>query len=269
MILNKKGNLKFYKFEKFEKTNLLNHCFSTKFGGVSKGAYESMNLAFRNDLKENVIENYKIICSAINCDYKNVVFSSQIHKDKIYKVTKKDIGKGLLKKSDIQGYDALITNEPNIVLTTFYADCVPIFLLDPIKKAIGNAHSGWKGTILGIGKKTILEMQKEYGTNPKDLIVGIGPSISLCCFQVDEPVVEKFKNELPFSKKYIFEDNIKGKFKIDLQNIIKESIISLGVLEENIEISKLCTLCNRHIFFSHRAMGEERGSLAGLMCLKD
>lgn len=268
MILNEKGNLKFYTFEKFEKTNLVNHCFSTKFGGVSKGYYESMNLAFRNDLKENVIENYKIICDAINCNYENVVFSSQIHKDKIYKVTKKDTGKGLLRKSNIQGYDALITDEPNIILTTFYADCVPIFLLDPIKKAIGLAHSGWKGTVLEIGKKTILEMKKEYGTNPKDLIVGIGPSISLCCFQVDEPVVQNFKENLPFSEKYIFKDDIEGKFKIDLQNIIKQSIISLGVLESNIEISGLCTMCNNQTFFSHRIMGEERGSLAGLMCLR-
>ncbi len=165
--------------------------------------------------------------------------------------------------------EKLITNEPNIVLTTFYADCVPIFLLDPIKKAIGIAHSGWKGTVLEIGKKTILKMQEEYETEAKDLLVGIGPSISLCCFQVDKPVAEKFRNELPFSEKYIFEDNIKGKFKIDLQNIIKESILSLGVLEENIEISKICTLCNSNMFFSHRAMGEERGSLAGLMCLKE
>ena len=269
MNLNEKGSLKFYTFEKFEKTGLVNHCFSTKFGGVSKGFYESMNLAFRDDLKENVIENYKIICNAINCDYKNVVFSSQTHEDKIYKVTKEDKGKGLLKDSNIKGFDALITNEPEIVLTTFYADCVPIFILDPIKKAIGLAHSGWKGTVLEIGKKTILKMEEEYGTNPKDLLIGIAPSISLCCFQVDMPVVEKFKESIPFSEKYIFDDTEDGKFKIDLQNIIKESIISTGVLKDNIEISGICTMCNSHMFFSHRVMGDKRGSLAGIMSLKD
>lgn len=268
MKLNIKDDLQFYTFEQLEKTNLVNHCFSTKFGGISNGVYESMNLSFREDLKENVIKNYQIICDAINCNYENVVFSSQTHKDKIYKVTKKDIGKGLLKESDIYGFDALITNEPEIVLTTFYADCVSIFILDPIKKAIGIAHSGWKGTVLEIGKKTILKMKEEYNTNPKDLIVGIGPSISKCCFQVDLLVVEQFKNAIPFSEKYIFNDNEEGKYKIDLQNIIKESILTTGVLEQNIEISGLCTMCNSDIFFSHRVMGNERGSLAGLIQLK-
>ncbi|MDE6357574.1 MAG: peptidoglycan editing factor PgeF, partial [Eubacteriales bacterium] len=217
----------------------------------------------------NVIENYKIICNAINCDYKNVVFSNQTHEDKIYKVTKEDKGKGLLKDSNIKGFDALITNEPEIVLTTFYADCVPIFILDHIKKAIGLAHSGWKGTVLEIGKKTILKMEEEYGTNPKDLLIGIAPSISLCCFQVDMPVVEKFKENIPFSEKYIFDDIENCKYKIDLQNIIKESIISTGVLKDNIEISGICTMCNSDMFFSHRVMGDERGSLAGIMSLKD
>ena len=268
MKLNEKGNLKFYTFKSFEKTGLVNHCFSTKFGGVSTGFYESMNLAFRNDLKQNVIQNYKIICEAINCNYKNVVFSDQIHQDKIYKVTKDDVGKGFLKTTDICGYDALITNEPEIVLSTFYADCVPIFILDPIKKAIGVAHSGWKGTVLEIGKKTILKMQEEYEIDPKDLIIGIAPSISLCCFQVDTPVVKIFKESIPFSEKFIFNDKEEGKFKIDLQNIIKKSILSTGVLEKNIEISGLCTMCNSDIFFSHRVMGNDRGSLAGIISLK-
>lgn len=268
MKLNTKGDLKFYTFEQFEETNLVNHCFSTKFGGVSKGCYESMNLSFRDDKRENIIENYKIICDAINCNYKNIVFSSQIHEDKVYKVTNKDKGKGIIRKSDFYGYDALITNEPEIVLTTFYADCVSIFILDPINKAIGIAHSGWKGTILEIGKKTILKMKEEYDTNPKDLIIGIGPSISSCCFQVDLPVVQKFKENIPFSEKYIFNDKQEGKFKIDLQNIIKESIMHTGVLEKNIEISGICTMCNSDIFFSHRVMGNERGSLAGLIQLK-
>lgn len=268
MILNEINDLKFYTFENIQKTNLVSHCFTTKFGGVSKGYCKSMNLSFKNDLKDNVMQNYKIICDAINCNFENVVLSNQVHKDKVYKVTKKDAGKGLLKESDIKEYDALITNQQGIVLTTFYADCVPIFILDTEKKAIGIAHSGWKGTVLEIGKKTILKMIKEFNTNPKDLIIGIGPSISLCCFQVDKPVVDSFLKNIPFSKKYIFQDNsFQNKFKIDLQNIIKESIISLGVLEKNIEISGLCTMCNSHMFFSHRIMGDKRGSLAGLICL--
>lgn len=267
MKLNEKGDLKYYTFENIEKTNIVKHCFSTKFGGVSAGCYESMNLAFREDKRENVIKNYEIICDSIGLDYKNVVFSSQIHEDKIYKVTKEDIGKGLLRESNIKGYDALITNEKDIVLVTFYADCVSIFIVDPINKAIGIAHSGWRGTVKEIGIKTIKEMKKQYNSQPKDLIIGIGPSIEKCCFQVGEDVAEQFKNMLPFSKDYIFNDTQKGKYKIDLQNIIKKSLINNGVLEENIEISNLCTMCNNKTFFSHRFMGDNRGSLAGIISL--
>lgn len=267
MKLNEQDNLKYYTFENIEKTNIVKHCFSTKFGGVSTGCYESMNLAFREDKKENVIKNYEILCNSIGVDYKNVVFSNQIHQDKIYKVTKKDIGKGLLKESDIKGYDALITNEKDIVLVTFYADCVSIFIVDPINKAIGMAHSGWRGTVKEIGAKTIKEMTKEYNSNPKDLIVGIGPSIEKCCFQVGGEVVEEFKKDLPFSENYIFNDSVKDKFKIDLQGIIKQTIINSGVLENNIEVSRLCTMCNSNMFFSHRVMGNERGSLAAIISL--
>lgn len=267
MKLNEKGNLKYYTFENIEKTNIVKHCFSTKFGGVSTGCYESMNLAFREDKRENVIRNYEIICDSIGLDYKNVVFSSQIHKDKIYKVTKEDIGKGLLKESNIKGYDALITNEKDIVLVTFYADCVSIFIVDPVNKAIGIAHSGWRGTVKEIAVKTIKEMGKNYDSQPKDLIIGIGPSIEKCCFQVGEDVVNQFEDILPFSKDYIFDDIQKGKYKIDLQSIIKKSLVNNGVLEENIEISNLCTMCNNETFFSHRFMGDKRGSLAGIISL--
>lgn len=269
MKLNEKGNLKYYTFENIEKTNMVKHCFSTKFGGVSKGFYESMNLSFRDDIKENVIKNYEIICSGIGVDYKNVVFSSQIHEDKIYKVTKEDVGKGLLRQSNIKGYDALITNEKDIALVTFYADCVSIFIVDPINKAIGIAHSGWRGTVKEIGAKTIKQMNKIYGSNAKDLIVGIGPSIEKCCFQVGKEVVETFKKDLPFSEKYIFNDTIKDKYKIDLQGIIKQTLINSGVLEKNIEVSELCTMCNNEMFFSHRFMGNERGSLAGIISINN
>lgn len=267
MKLNIKENLKYYTFEKIQKENIIRHCFSTKYGGVSSGVYESMNLSFRDDSRENVIKNYEIICNAIGCNYKNVVFSSQIHQDKVYNVKKEDAGKGLFQESDIYGYDALITNEKDIVLVTFYADCVPIFILDPVKKAIGLAHSGWRGTVKEIGVKTIYKMRDEFKTDPRDLIIGIGPSISKCCFQIGEEVYDIFKEYLPFSKEFMSKDEEKGRYKLDLQNIIKQNIIKTGVLEENIEISGICTMCNRDMFFSHRVMGDRRGSLAGIMSL--
>lgn len=263
MKLNIKGKVKYYTFSHIENTNIVKHCFSTKCGGVSTGEYASMNLGFRGN-KEHTLKNYEIMCEAIGVPYKNIVYTGQIHSDKVYNVTKKDI-KGIFSKIE-NGQDALITNEKGITLVTFYADCVPIFLLDPVKRAIGTVHSGWRGTVKEIVKKTILEMGKNFDTDPKDILAGIAPSIAKCHFQVGEDVVNIFKKELPFSEKYIKND-VEGKYKIDLQNIVRQSMIDAGVPYKNIEISGLCTVCDSDIFFSHRMMGEKRGSLASIISL--
>lgn len=263
------GNIVYFTFEKFDNTGIVSHCFSTRKGGVSTGVFKSMNLHFREDNIENVIENYKIICSAIDVDYRNVVFSKQIHNDTIYTVLEKDRGKGLLVESDISDADGLITNKKGIVLTTFYADCVPLYFLDPVKRVIAMAHSGWRGTVKKIGVKAVYKMEKDYDCKRKNILVGIGPSIKKCCFEVDYPVVEEFLNNMNYSKEFIFKDNEKeGKYKIDLQRIIEKALISVGISAENIENAGICTRCNPDLFFSHRYMGNERGSLAGLIALK-
>jgi len=269
MIKHKNGSLVYFTFENFDNTGIVSHCFSTRKGGVSKGVFESMNLRLRNDKFENVIHNYKIICSAIGVDYRDVVFSNQIHSDNIYTVSQCDRGKGLLRKSDINDADGLITNEKNIVLTTFYADCVPVFLLDPVKRVIAMAHSGWRGTVKKISAKAVLKMERDYGCEKKNILLGIGPSIKKCCFEVDYPVVCEFQKNILFSENFIFKnDKKKEKYMIDLQGIIKETLVSIGIPVQNIEDSDICTKCNPDLFFSHRYMGDERGSLAGLMALK-
>lgn len=264
MKLIKKGKLEYFVFDLFEKTGFIKHCFSTRNGGVSVGCYDSLNLSFRQDKRENVIKNYEILCDAIKCDSKNTVFSDQIHEDKIYFADKSDCGKGLYKESDIKGYDALVTDVKDVLLVTFYADCVPIFIADIRNKVVALSHSGWKGTVKEISKKTIEAMIEKYGTDKNDIIAGIGPSIGVCCFEVDYPVVEEFKNKLPFSEKYIFKGK-ENKFFIDLQKINKQILINVGVAEKNIEVADICTKCNPNIFYSHRNMGSERGSLAALM----
>lgn len=266
LVKNENG-VQYYVFESFEKTGLVNHCFSTRKGGVSTGCYESLNLSFREDKRENVIENYRLICSAMGSDYNNVVFSNQVHEDKLYEVKEEDRGKGLLRESDIKGIDGLYTDKKNIILTTFYADCVPLFFLDTNKKVIALSHSGWKGTVKEIGRRTVEIFKEKYNSNLNDIIAGIGPSIGGCCFEVDKPVADIFEKELPFSKEFIKKEE-NEKYKIDLQEINKQILINSGLKEENIELSGLCTKCNPDTFYSHRVMGAERGSLAGLMELK-
>ena len=137
-----------------------------------------MNLSFtRGDDKAAVEENYRRLAKALEVDYEKFVFTDQTHTVNVRKVTGADAGKGLTKDRDYQDVDGLITNEPGLVLSTFFADCVPLYFIDPVHRAIGMSHSGWRGTVARMGKVTLEAMQREYGTNPADVICAIGPSI--------------------------------------------------------------------------------------------
>ena len=265
MIINKKGGLEYLTFENMKDVK---HCFSTRNGGVSEGCYRSLNLAYRDDKKENVIENYRRICDAIDVESSNVVWTRQVHEDRVIAVDERDRGKGLFLPREEQGYDGIITNCRNVVLTGFSADCVLIYYYEPKKGVIGIAHSGWRGTVKSIGAKTVDKMAEYYGVNREDILVGIAPAIGVCCFQVDESVVDEFEKELPWSVRYITKDDRNdGKYYIDLHSINEYILVQSGVKSENIENSRICTMCNKDMFYSHRTMGNERGSMAGLISL--
>lgn len=270
MRLCENNGVKFFTFDNLKNTGIVNHCFSTRIGGVSQGRLESLNLGYsRGDVKERVTENFKRICQANGMDYKKMVFGKQIHDTKIKTVTKEDCGCGAVFESKISGFDGYITNEPEVVLVTFHADCVPLFFVDPIRKVIGLSHSGWRGTVKKIAMETVKEMQKAFNCNPQHMIAAIGPSIGGCCFQVDQPVVNEFLNEMPFVGQYIHcDENEKGKFKIDLWGINRELMMKAGIPSENIQVTDYCTMCHDDLFYSHRKMGEERGSLAAFLSLK-
>lgn len=265
MKLNEKNGIEYFTFGKFKD---LRHCFSTRNGGVSEGCYESLNLGFRNDKRENVVENYERICSAIGVKKENTVWTKQVHEDKILRVYEKDRGVGLFRERPEVGYDAVITNCRDVVLTGFSADCVLIYFYDSIHQAIGIAHSGWRGTVLEIGKKAVAAMEKEFATKPQELVCAIAPAIGSCCFQVSEDVAEEFLQKLPWSKEFVIKDKEnQGKFYIDLHRINERILINSGVKADNIENSLFCTKCHPEYFYSHRLMGNERGSMAGMISL--
>jgi polyphenol oxidase len=246
----------------------LTHCFSTRLGGVSSGECSSLNFGFsKNDTRENVIKNYQRISDALKIDHKNMVLSNQVHDKKIRVVDESDRGKGIIRESDIIGYDGLITNKSKVALVTFYADCVPIFFFDPIKKVIASSHSGWKGTVNEIAKETIAKMKGVYGTCVENVEVAIGPSIGYCCFEVGEEVYNEFINKLSWSEKFLRKTGY-GKWHINLQEIIKETLMNLGIDEKQICISEICTKCNNDVFFSHRGDSGKTGSLIAIMQLE-
>ncbi len=268
--INKKGKLEYITFKSFENTGVVNHAFTTRHGGVSSGIYSQTNMSFTNgDTKENVLENYNRICSAINVKPENCVLSHQTHTVNLKTVTEADAGKGITRERDYENIDGLVTNVPGIVLVTQYADCVPLLFLDPVKKVIAASHAGWRGTVGKIGKLTTEKMAREFGCNPKDILVGIAPSIKQCCFEVDEPVYEEFKNLDCVNINDICIEKAGGKYNIDLQKTNALILESAGIPKENITITDLCTKCLCADFHSHRGAAGKRGNNAALIALKE
>lgn len=267
--LNKESSTPYLYFDELNQIPFIKHGFSTRLGGVSTGVFNSLNLSFsRGDKDECVKTNYERILAALDLSSSSLVFSDQVHDTKIHQITKEDscITNGYDKH--LNGIDGLITNVEGVTLITSYADCVPLYFIDPVKKAIGLSHSGWKGTVNKIGKKTVEAMAKAYGSNPKDLICAIGPSICFDCYEVSKDVAISFYKEFSTAvvTKFLYPKST-GKFQLDLWLANQEILKEAGVLEENIITSNLCTCCNSDLLFSHRASKGERGNLAAFLSI--
>lgn len=266
----KVGEVLYLSYPLLEKTGIVKHGFSTKVGGVSEGIWESMNLSFsRGDDNERVKENFRRISHAIGVEPESLVFTAQTHTTNVRKVGLEDCGKGFMRALDYTDIDGLITDVPGVCLTTFYADCVPLFFIDPVHKAIGLSHSGWRGTVNRMGRATLQRMQEEYETNPADVIAAIGPSICQDCYEVSEEVILEFQKE--FAEKHwnaLFYKKENGKYQLDLWKANEIILVEAGVKVENIAVTNVCTNCNSDLLFSHRATKGQRGSLAAFMSLK-
>jgi YfiH family protein len=268
MIQNQQKNITYYTFENLTAANGVHHLFSTRLGGVSKGAFESMNLNFKTgDRRDAVMQNLQGIAD-LGFPLEDMVFPHQTHHCQVREVSAADRGKGIFSDRDYTDIDGLITNDPSVTLVTFYADCVPLYLYDPVQRAIGLSHAGWRGTVGQIGMRTVRAMTEGYGSKPQDILVGIGPSICKDCFEVGNEVAEEFARTLDFAAGFISPCMSKAhKSYIDLQGINKQSLLNAGVLAENIELPGICTKENPELFYSHRVMGAKRGSLAAFMRL--
>ena len=268
-VLHSKTSVPFVTFPELTKFDFIKHGFSTKLGGVSSDQFSTLNLSFsRGDDEEKVRENYNRILKSMELQQTHAIFSDQVHDTKVYRVTKKDIPTDNPYERKLVGIDGLITNEPNLTLITSYADCVPLFFVDPVKKAIGLSHSGWKGTVGKIGKKTVEAMTKEFGSDPKDIIAVIGPSICFDCYEISKDVADEFCMEFQKNETDLFlYDKGNGKYQLDLwlanEIILKEA----GILTSNMSNSNICTCCNNRLFYSHRASKGMRGNLAAFLSI--
>lgn len=172
------------------------HGFTTRLGGVSQDHLSSLNLSFtRGDDPDKVMENYRRLAAELDGNVDQIVTTDQTHTKTVRVVTKEDAGKGIVRERDYSDVDGLVTNVPGLILSVFVADCVPVLLYDPVHRAIGAVHSGWRGTVGRISKVALDLMQENYGTNPEDVRVAIGPSICRDCYEVSQDVAEEFMKE--------------------------------------------------------------------------
>lgn len=257
-------------FEHLEQTGVVLHGVSTRMGGVSAGSCSTMNLSFeRGDLEEAVRTNYELLGAAMGFSTDSLVFSKQTHTTNVRVVTEADRGKGFLRERDYTDVDGLVTNVPGLTLATFYADCVPLFFVDPVQKAIGLSHSGWRGTVGKIGKKTVEKMTEVYGTDPKDVLAAIGPSICRSCYEVSEDVIAEVRKA--FSQEHwkeLYDEKGGGKYQLDLWRANELIFEEAGILKEHYSVTNLCTCCNSQYLFSHRASHGKRGNLGAFLMIR-
>ena len=263
------GEVPYYSFPAFDRVPFVRHGFSTRLGGVSAGKFASMNLSFtRGDDDAAVRENFRRFCTAVGVETERVVVSAQTHTVNVYNATASDCGRGITRERGYTDVDGLITDEPNVVLCTQYADCVPLFFVDPVRRVVATSHAGWRGTVGGIGQVTVERMARDYGCQPSDILVGIGPSIGRCCFEVDTPVIDEFA-KLPFFDGDCYTDDKNGKYHIDLWEVNRRFLLEAGVQADAITVTDVCTRCHPDKLWSHRYCGNDRGSLAAFIAIAE
>lgn len=202
----------------------------------------------------------------IRCE--DMVFTHQTHTTNVRVVTEADKGCGIVKPRTYSDVDGLVTDIPGICLVTFYADCVPLYFVDPVKKVIGLSHSGWRGTVGKIGKVTVETMCREFKSRPEDILAAVGPSICQDCYEVSEDVIRQFQKNFPEDCwNALFYQKENQKYQLNLWKANELIFREAGILPEHIAVTNLCTHCNSEILYSHRQAGDARGNLCAFLAL--
>lgn len=242
------------------------HGFTTRYGGVSTGYLASMNIGtHRDDRPENVFANYRILGNAIGFDPQKLVLSKQTHTDNVLVVGTPQWGAGLF-APELPECDGLITNTPGTALTVFTADCTPILLCDPVTGAVGAVHAGWRGTAADIAGKAVRKMADAFGCRPENIRAAIGPNIAQCCFETDGDVPEALLRAFgEAAKQYVRAYG--DKYYVNLKEINALALRLAGV--RDIVIIPHCTCCDPDRFWSHRVVGQKRGSQGAIIVCKE
>jgi polyphenol oxidase len=268
MIKVNKNKLTFYNFENLDSHPRLMHFITTRPGGISDGSYATLNLAYHvGDTPNCVAANRDRLSATLNVSLDNMVFAQQVHGSKVVIVDETMRGRGAKSfEGGLGSTDAMITNLPNLCLEVLVADCVPTLIYDFHNHAIGIAHAGWRGVASRIVQKTIQSMKETFGSQPENLLVGIGPSIGPNCYEVGQNVRAAFlEANLPVDK--VFNSDKDGRMRLDLWMSVRLQLEEIGVRSEAIATSGICTHCKNADFFSYRRERPAGRMAAGIMLL--
>jgi len=253
--------------EAFDRTGGVAHGFSTRLGGVSEGVWAGLNLGYnRGDDPNRVRENFRRFCTAVGGNYEGLVKTRQVHGHHVQPVTAADSGMDPIPPAPWET-DGLVTDVPGVCLAVFCADCVPVLLYDPVRGCIAAVHSGWRGTASAIAQRAAENMITDYGCDPGNILAAIGPSIGKCCFETHADVPDAMTDALgPLAAPHI--DTLpNGKFRVDLKGIIRSTLLRAGLEAAHIRVSDHCTACRPDLYWSHRVLGDRRGSMAAMIQL--
>lgn len=256
-------------FDLLNSSGVAVHCFTTRRGGVSSGPYSGLNMALHvGDREQDVLENRRRACTLLGASLDDLVAGQQVHGAGVAVVGEAKRGAGSRQYSSaLPDTDALITDRPGLVLASFYADCVPVYLLDPRRRAAGLVHAGWQGTRLKIAARAVQTMQSALGCRPADILAVIGPSIGPCCYTVGEDVHRQFAAAFPGQVHLLTRPAGPGKWYLDLWQANRLVLMEAGLAKDSIGTARLCTSCREELFFSYRRQSGRCGRMAALIRL--
>jgi YfiH family protein len=269
MIKEEKGLLMVLSFENLAKPKNIRHFISTRTGGYSNPPYNSLNLALHvGDDPDKVLKNRKRLAEAIGIPLDHSTIAKQVHSGTVTVISEEMKGRGSTNQEDaVEATDAMVTDVPGICLIILVADCVPMLFFDPDRNVIAAAHAGWRGTLQSIALHTVRAMENHFGCSPQDILVGMGPSIGPCCYEVGPEVIAQVKAVLSSCQEYIHHESKDGNGYLDLQKANRDQLVRAGIRRENIETANQCTCHNAHIFYSYRHQHGETGRFGAGICM--
>lgn len=261
MIRHQPNGIAYYTFASLDAFGDIVHAITTRHGGVSTGRYASLNLTTgTGDDPVAVRENLDRICGVLGLRREDLVSPNQRHTANVRRIEQADRGQVYT------GYDVFVTDQPGVPLVLRYADCTPVVIYDPVRRAAAVIHSGWRGTVQGAARAAVDALAQEYGSRPADMVAGVGPSIGPCCYEVGDDVVSAVRSAFDRPDELLHAQPGKTRRHFDLWAANRRWLIDAGVRQ--VEVAEQCTACRVDEFYSYRAEQGKTGHFAAVMALR-